>query len=332
MFEDNKVLFYLTDKCLQVVGNNVNGTLDFPEGLVKNQEVTDEEKFAQEIAKFIENQKLQKQKGFILLSDNLVFHRSISITDKEKAEEEYKNFINEIPFKNISKIKYFDNNILIAVAAGKSLFLSVKKSLEELGWEITRVVPAVIFGDLINVKDLKFEDMKQIIESKAFKEVDFLRADTDEEVEKKPEEKKSLYWIFILIILIALLFIALYYFNANKKQTTSPLTQPSPSPNPISTEKPTVSRSDLKIKVLNGSGVAGQAGKIQAQLIALGYRNVETGNLGNEEVGSSTLSVNEKVTTLITEEIDTELKKILSSVTKEATNSSDFDVVIITRK
>lgn len=66
-----------------------------------------------------------------------------------------------------------------------------------------------------------------------------------------------------------------------------------PAPTAVTSVAPTVApkRSEIKIKVLNGSGVAGGAGKAKEFLLNLGYKNVDTGNADREDYEKTEISV-----------------------------------------
>ena len=73
---------------------------------------------------------------------------------------------------------------------------------------------------------------------------------------------------WIIIIIVALLLgagVAGFFFmrsSSTQTATVSPTSAPIEQ-EPMPTEEPTVKKEDLKIKVLNGSGVVGEAGKVQ---------------------------------------------------------------------
>lgn len=96
----------------------------------------------------------------------------------------------------------------------------------------------------------------------------------------KQEEKKAFSFPLPLMIGgIVFLLVAIAFFSF---RFVLHKTQPSPSPTiaPTPTEKP-MTRSELRVEVQNGSGVAGLAGKGKKVLEELGYTTVTTANADN---------------------------------------------------
>ena len=111
---------------------------------------------------------------------------------------------------------------------------------------------------------------------------------------------------------------------------------PSPeiSPGPESTESATPSaeeaeskREGLKVKVLNGGGVAGAAGKVATALEKLGYEDVRTGNADSFDYEKSEIIYLESKKDLLSL-FESDLKDYQIGA-KTATDSADFDFVFI---
>lgn len=124
--------------------------------------------------------------------------------------------------------------------------------------------------------------------------------ETKEEINKKAKEEKfpketeippsdpiNFLWVIIPgMILLGLLVggIFAYYSGMNKlktnqnitKTTTSESTPSANSPTPTPTVKPDLTQ--YKIKILNGSGIKGEAGKVQTLLEKAGFKVESTGN------------------------------------------------------
>ncbi|MFA6249914.1 MAG: LytR C-terminal domain-containing protein [Candidatus Shapirobacteria bacterium] len=99
----------------------------------------------------------------------------------------------------------------------------------------------------------------------------------------------SLIFVPLLIIFLFANFMVYRYFknitdtsslNPKSVQPTS-VTNPTPLP-PSPTVRP-FNRSLISIKILNGSGIPGAAGKVSPKIQALGYADVTTGNADNSD-------------------------------------------------
>ena len=118
--------------------------------------------------------------------------------------------------------------------------------------------------------------------------------------------------------------------------TPTPLVAPSEvtptgeiSPSPT----PKISRADLKIKVLNGTGVPGAAGKVAELLEKFGWQGIKTGNADNFDYQKTVIQIKESK-----KEYFELLKKDLSSKytleeePQTLSEDENFDAVIIVGK
>ncbi len=104
--------------------------------------------------------------------------------------------------------------------------------------------------------------------------------------EKKKEMNLPNIKSFIIPFFISLLAAFLLVWGAknfNKKKIKLPtqlVQKPTPTPTPTSTPTPTpfVKREEIKLKILNGSGIKGQAAKLSTYLKDKGYKDIVVGN------------------------------------------------------
>jgi len=107
----------------------------------------------------------------------------------------------------------------------------------------------------------------------------------------------------------------------------TPTEEASPSPTPK------ISRADLKIKVLNGTGIPGAAGKVAEFLGKLGWQGIKTGNADNFDYQKTVIQIKESK-----KEYFELLKKDLSSKytleeePRTLSEDENFDAVIIVGK
>lgn len=104
---------------------------------------------------------------------------------------------------------------------------------------------------------------------------------------------------FVVIIGLALIGGGIWVSQkALKKGSSSEEATPTVAPEPTlkieeitPTTNPALKRSELKIKVLNGIGVPGEAGKVADFLEEQGYLNVKTGNADNYDYQKITIQI-----------------------------------------
>ena len=96
---------------------------------------------------------------------------------------------------------------------------------------------------------------------------------------------------------------------------------------------PGLARSELKVEVLNGSGVPGLAAKAAAYLEQVGYKEVKTANAQKYDYAETVVQIKEsKKQYLEMVKQDVGKKYTIAAKTETLDEKSDFDVVIIVGK
>lgn len=114
----------------------------------------------------------------------------------------------------------------------------------------------------------------------------------------EPDEKKSFVKVFLLIVLVAFLlglafFGGVYYASQGKGFQLPSFQQPTPTPTkaPAATATPVPTKAVLKpadlsaytIKILNGSGITGEAGRAKTHLTTEGFKVGTVGNADRQD-------------------------------------------------
>ena len=176
----------------------------------------------------------------------------------------------------------------------------------------------------------------------------------DEEDAKK-STNRSFYFLILIILILSGVAAFLFFQNKNGKFSLSGMSQiisetkespdnqseiAQPENNPIVEEKEEeqieeIDKSELSTKVLNGSGVAGAAGKIKDFLTENKYEKVTAGNYSSEEVTGSTVYYKEDKFKKAAESLVDILKdKKIEAEVKSASNEEEksADIVIVLGK
>ncbi len=160
-------------------------------------------------------------------------------------------------------------------------------------------------------------------------------------------EEKSVFdwqrWLAIsLVVLVGLALVGggifVYKKALSKKETPSVAFQPTPTLEALPTEEiptPTSNlvRAELKIKVLNGTGVVGAAGKAAQFLENLGYQDVKTSNADRFDYQKTMIQIKEEkreFLELLKKDLST--KFVLGEEIKTLPEEESFDVIIILGK
>ena len=365
LFSNPVIIIYLKRNSLEVYTQKTQGVqarLDFPPNYEKDQEIIDIEKFDQLISNFLSKLSLNGKKVIIVISSENLFEKTIPLSDRTKEETAAKKFFEEIPFdlQKIAKKQIRTKNGLNLIAANKNFYDSIVHVLQKLQVEIKAAVPSTMFG--ITASTLTGEDIKKITSSpEMLKTSDFLSSGTQKKQDEKtqPDEenlqadmkKSKLNLItvagiaFIVVglgVVTFLLFkqgILKQYLPFNKKPL--PTLAPSPQESTSATvdledqeateQAELSSKQDITIRILNGSGVSGQASQVQALLEKLGYSQIETGNADSQNLTATKIVYKQNVADSLISEIKTELGKTLAEVETEETSADiGFNIVITT--
>lgn len=157
------------------------------------------------------------------------------------------------------------------------------------------------------------------------------------EIPKTPRQPSS--QVAKIMFFLSLLFlVGVFIFIFTHQKSTSPqITSPSQSVTITPTSIPTIvskNSQDYKIKILNGTGTAGEATKISELLAKNNFKVESTGNAANYDFTQTQLEVKSSVTESIINSIKESLGKNYSPkiLDSNLSESSEFDIIITTGK
>jgi len=155
-----------------------------------------------------------------------------------------------------------------------------------------------------------------------------------------PAPKKKNVGLKIAILVVLLLLIGgIAYFLLSSE---NPFTSATPSPTPtvfvqetIPTEMPTptvasVSKDQLQVQILNGTGVPGEASLLQKEIEKLGFKSIDTGNADTKDATKTMVSFSSKVSDDVKTEVLSTLQNMYTSVDTSDTPSAGVDIKITT--
>ncbi|GIW63798.1 MAG: hypothetical protein KatS3mg091_600 [Patescibacteria group bacterium] len=115
--------------------------------------------------------------------------------------------------------------------------------------------------------------------------------------------------------------------NLLSRQQPTATPQPTAVPTNTPTPTPSINKEEINIKILNGSGVRGQAGKLQTYLEEKGYSQIITGNADNFDYTKTEIQYkSEQLMTVVRDD----LKEVVDNPSlKLLEDDSNADIVII---
>lgn len=317
----------------------------FPSSVIKNQEVVDKKMFEKILRDFFGS--VPKQESVIFLSHELVFDRQMKAEAQRNMEEELKKFLEVVPLavthaatKTIRtpKMDYF-------FAANTDIYGTIAGIAKQYGWQIKYAVPLVLFDGLLGGRQVSYAFFLQALRNKELLErSNFLEVEEKEEEVKEDKIPTGQYLMMGLALVIfagAVLYAAYTFHFFPFAATPQPKTKVviSPTKKPVASITPTaaitkeeeIKKEDIRIQILNGSGVDGQASKLKDQLEALGFAGVETGNAEGPTSNATIVIFSKRVPQELQDEILIELKNTFTSVdTQKLSTDEGFDVSITT--
>lgn len=364
-FFNPKLLLLLKRHSLEIYYKGSEKVMDvsFQSSAVRHLEVVKKDEVVKTLADAFKSVNLSRQNAVIVLSDHIVFERLILKDNPEVTQKEIARFYHEVPLEEAhiaKKIMPLKGSVL-ALAANRELYSLIIEVAREFEWKIKAVIPMTPFAKLAEDANLTPDQVSQILSSEeVFKEADFLSESlvTPEVIEKDkkkdPEESgskaKNILTLILALFLLSFIVGSLLYFNILKLPFSLPwMNKPVSSSAPESSSsiqtvpsESTVSaqiqiasvsgelnRSGIKIHVLNGSKIPGQANKVKEKLAESGYENVKSGNIEGSETSASSITYSNSLNEAVKGEINTLMDSLIGESKKLEDTLSEFNVLII---
>ena len=155
--------------------------------------------------------------------------------------------------------------------------------------------------------------------------------------DKNPLSFWAIFFAFtISLILGGLLVGGIFYFRTNvdittPKETPTPKSTITPDTNqPEPTEESgSVEISELKVQILNGSGIAGEANSVAALLVTAGFEDIDTANAKTYDYTKTEISTKKSLRSSVVDEIESALSGYSLATGSDLDEDYEYDVVVI---
>jgi len=188
-------------------------------------------------------------------------------------------------------------------------------------------------------KEIKTEEVKKDkdeVSQEEIKDWMDIASDKAQDGEKGGGFKKILLFLIIAAI-VGVIAGGVYYYTTNVQKGTSSsetpdeqTSQDSQQPTPTEVEElPDLTQ--LKVQILNGSGIPGEAGKVEDLLVEAGFEDIATGNAESYDYKDTEVSLKSDIPGGVFDEIDKALSEVYTPALSEENldETSEFDIVII---
>jgi len=352
-----KALIYLTRSGLYLYSKGVSKPVifTFETDTVENLEVKNEDSLKEQIKSFLNKNKIKPTSAVILLSEELLFYKVFS--SHNDYEKNHQQFLDEVPFdsQKITETTYDIDNKFITVVTNFEYYTVVGSALESIGWKIVHVIPEILF-DKKNLTDLRameiLGDTRNIsLDTHFLKPYNKKRSKQKEQVRTLVSKKKLFIGVLILSLSIAAVVLVMLLDLGIKRDYDPVQEENSPLPSEIVEEATSseeiilpvydasedeIDKQNLKIQVLNGTGVAGIASTFKEVLLGNGFENID---VGNADVQSYTItlityldSVNDNLVNEINDLLEEEFLEISFNKVSSGEINDDYDIIITTGK
>lgn len=363
-FFSPKLLLLLKRHSLEIYYKSSQKVMDvqFQSSAIRHLEVVSKDEVIKTLVNAFKSANLTKQNAIILLSDHIVFERLIPQDNPEITQKAIARFYKDVPLEEAhiaKKIMPLKGSVL-ALAANRELYSLIIEVAREFEWKIKAVIPMIPFAKLAEDAQLTPDQVSEILGSgRIFKEADFLNesllapelTDTDEKKDHRESGNTAKHILTLILALFLLSFIAgsLLYFNILKLPFSLPwmnepafssvpgglsFVQTSPSESTVSAQTQIASvsgelnRKEVRIHVLNGSKIAGQANKVKEKLAEIGFESVITGNIENPEASQSSILYSKELPQNIKDELNALMDSLVEGISKVEDNLGEFEAVI----
>lgn len=285
----------------------------FPEGF-QDLEFKSSKGIQNQLGSAVEQKALKPHQVIVVLSEELFFSQDIT----QQSEEQIKAYLGIVPFDEVISKEFIFQTQKILVAISKDLLDPLLEILESQGFELVAVVPNFIFGEqLKTVEQFTVENIPALLPTLENPQLQSIYTPPKpqesmtsiRDAEGKIFSPRLIAMIGFFIALIAILLGVLYmndYIGPKDVLIPTPSVQQTiqePAVNldeipestiesiPSATSSGVTAATDsaniagqsaiqnnIKIEVLNGSGVTGKAEDVQEVLLSKGFSTVTTGN------------------------------------------------------
>lgn len=353
MAKASKTILYLTDKNLLIqTEKSLVKSITFPQAILEDQHVVDLDAFTTFLIKELDTLAKKISPVIVILGTGILFQSFV--TKKEEVTIAQDALRSALPFPQefVSEKTISTPTKIYLLATHKLYMQALINACREIGIELQSVLPLTLFSDEEKVEKLKESDVKAILSKKKLHAVgNFLEVVPVipvEELEQVPEGagesltgsyRKVTAWnvsrlliilgflIVLTILMGGLIYVQYLHVSGLSKQAESTVVPTQiPTPTTIAEEDPV----NLKVVVINGTGIAGQAGRVKDLLFEAGYTDATTENSETKDSQKTEIVFSLKVSEKQQSEIKELLLKTFAAVTSKIDTAADKDIQITT--
>ncbi|GIW61399.1 MAG: hypothetical protein KatS3mg089_0251 [Patescibacteria group bacterium] len=355
MLRKKIIIAYSTDRSLLVYTEKVlQKEIQYPLEFIKDRNLENQKAFINFLRDQLNSFITSSQSVILVLGKGVLFQESIR-NDERNKEEKLEKFYESLTLDQDDRLVHSvktDHKTYIVVTS--KYLVNCLESAFDSRKNLKAIVPISLFTD--NLEDTLSEDIIKLIleeedlyelcnftsvkmEKSAFENTNSSSEDYSTSPTSAVIHSSSINYggVFFLLFFIGsaltVVFGGGYYLLQRSEQkdlssvthTPSSIPTPTPTPTPI-----TLAKEELKIRILNGTGIPKQASKVQKALEDKGYKKIETDNAEDTNQEETQVTFSSRISEELKREIMEVLESMFTTVVKDQDSNIDADVLIIT--
>lgn len=275
-------------------------TLDIPASVLFDVEVIDPDSLNHLLTEWLEKNHIVSTDVIFVLSSNVYFQKDLAATSDVAARKSQSDvYLANVPFKNLFSKEYVLGNQVKLLAVNKDFYEPILRYFKSKNYEIIDLLPVLVLDFLkLNLVEYTAKEVNNIYQKvKILAPYSLISA---QEIDKTmsaavyhPPENKARKLIlisifcFLLVALLALLYLRPRLYKPTpapvRRLPTPVVTQvpePSPAVESVSLPSSVLTIDQVRVKILNSSGIPNQAAKIRDALEAAGFTAITTATSG----------------------------------------------------
>lgn len=326
-------ILYLNRNSVQYFasGGAKSKELRFDEEVVTDLEVKKTDLLNDQIRFFIEQNKISPGHFVTLLSEDVCLVKIFPEGTQETKKEDVKKFLDSVPFENVrSKTYPFEKGFKL-YAVNRDYYEIIEAAFEKFGFRADATAPLSMIGAQITDKNIfnKLNLAKQY----SFSGQTNYSEMNDEQRELMMRNKRltvmlGVFGILILVLVLMIIFV-LKPFEPKQKsiKMVAPPEQTVVLPTiPIASESGKINPEEIKVRILNGSPITGQAGQMREIFLGLGFKEITIGNVSGT-VPKSNLVYTASVSARLLDKVVEKLKINFPDMNVSQTTNGDFGII-----
>lgn len=305
--------------------------LIFNSEIVSGLEVKKTDLLNDQVRLFIEQNKIPPGPFVVLLAEEICLVKIFPEGTQETKKEEIKKFLDLVPFENVrSKIYPFEKGLKL-YAVNRDYYEIVEAAFEKYGFRAEATTPLSMLGPGTTDKNI-FTKLNLAKQSSLSGQTSYFEMnDQQRELLARNKRLTIMLGIFgaLILILVFMIIFVLKPFETKPRiiRVVKPSEQTVVSPVvPVASEAGEIDPREIKVRILNGSPITGQAGQMREIFLDLGFKEITVGNVTGV-VPKSNLVYTASVSAKLLDKVVEKLKTNFPDLNVSPTASGDFGMI-----